>query len=178
VPSALIAQVLGSIVSEKSMLAPDKLKRKDIERIIAYKPPGLYRDGGNLLAQVTPRGSASWVFILRYRGRQRGMGLGPLSLVDAAAARKRRDELRRQVHEGADPLTAHKRARAKNLRAASKFVGGDAESQSPMAIAQLRRTLLDSTRGLARVTAFLCSPFWSMSSRVQCCRLGRRHECT
>ena len=58
--------------------------------------PGLYGDGGNLYLRVGKDGNRSWVFIYRYGGKQRELGLGragkrkgAVSLADARATAKK-----------------------------------------------------------------------------------------
>ena len=72
--------------------------------------PARYSDGGGLYLVVDASGAKRWLFIFRHGGKQREMGLGGLGAVSLADARKRRDEARRQLAEGLDPI-AEKRKR-------------------------------------------------------------------
>lgn len=68
--------------------------------------PGYYPDGGGLYLQISASGSRSWIFRFSILGRAREMGLGPLSLVSLAAARKDAAECRAMVKEKVDPIIA------------------------------------------------------------------------
>lgn len=50
--------------------------------------PGYYADGGGLYLQISASGSRSWIYRFSIAGRAREMGLGPLSVLTLAAARK------------------------------------------------------------------------------------------
>lgn len=73
------------------------------------KEPGKYGDCDGLYLVVDPGGSRHWVMIFRQGGRQREMGLGSASVVSLADARQRRDEARRLISEGRDPIAERKR---------------------------------------------------------------------
>ncbi len=68
------------------------------------KEPGRYGDGDGLYLIVDPNGSRRWLLIFRQYGKQREMGLGSASVVSLADARRRRDDARRLVSEGRDPI--------------------------------------------------------------------------
>ncbi|PTE02672.1 tyrosine-type recombinase/integrase [Pandoraea apista] len=68
--------------------------------------PGYYADGGGLYLQISASGSRSWIFKFTIGGRTREMGLGPLSTVSLAAARKTAAECRGQVKNRIDPIVA------------------------------------------------------------------------
>ena len=77
----------------------------------------MFADGDALYLQVTPRGSVSWVLFYRHRSRRRKMGLGPLRLIDVEVARQKRDEARRLLLDGQDPLAHRASRRAKKAGA-------------------------------------------------------------
>ncbi|KQQ13538.1 integrase [Methylobacterium sp. Leaf123] len=83
--------------------AVDKLNARSVATVTA---PGRYGDGGGLYLQVDPSGAKRWLLIFRSQGRQREMGLGGLGSVSLADARRRRDEARRLLAEGRDPIDA------------------------------------------------------------------------
>jgi integrase len=76
---------------------------------INQKKPGRYPDGGNLFLKIDDAGTPSWV--MRYhspvhgRVRDGGLGSAKMSLADARA---KRDEWRRLIDSGADPIDARK----------------------------------------------------------------------
>lgn len=85
--------------------AVDKLNARSVATTTA---PGRYGDGGGLYLQVDPSGTKRWLLIFRSQGRQREMGLGGLASVSLADARRRRDEARRLLAEGRDPIDARR----------------------------------------------------------------------
>ena len=76
---------------------------------------GMHADGGGLYLQVTKTVSGqpnkSWLFRYSVGGRERQMGLGPLSEIKLAAARERATECRLQRLAGIDPIEERERAR-------------------------------------------------------------------
>jgi hypothetical protein len=76
---------------------------------------GLHADGGGLCLQVTKtaagRLNKSWLYRYTVAGRERQMGLGPLSEVKLAVARQKAAECRKQRLEGIDPIEARDHAR-------------------------------------------------------------------
>lgn len=80
----------------------------------AIKTPGYHPDGDGLYLQVTQGGSRSWVYRYSASGRRREMGLGSFHDVTLAEARVARDEIKRGVTKGSDPLGERpKRARGR-----------------------------------------------------------------
>jgi integrase len=73
---------------------------------------GLYPDGAGLYLQVTETGTQSWILKFMLRGRSRQMGLGPTSLISLAEARRRRDDARRLLLDGIDPIEERRSVRA------------------------------------------------------------------
>lgn len=78
-----------------------KLSAKQVENL---KAPGRYSDGGNLYLLITPSGAKRWLFLYRWRGRLREMGLGGVTKVSLAKAREKAAEARQSLGEGKDPL--------------------------------------------------------------------------
>lgn len=80
--------------------------------IRALSAPGRYGDGRGLYLVVRPD-SKAWV--LRYRcrvtGKQRDMGLGALADVSLADARAKRNEIRRMLANGLDPIAERQASR-------------------------------------------------------------------
>jgi integrase len=71
---------------------------------------GRYADGGNLYLSISKNGGRRWVFMYRFRGRQREMGLGSASRagVSLARARELATEARAALAAGSDPLKGRK----------------------------------------------------------------------
>jgi hypothetical protein len=80
-----------------------QLNARRIERL---NKPGRYHDGKGLYLQVSPTGAKSWVYRYERDGRERMLGLGSLHDVELKAARDARDEARKQVRSGIDPIDA------------------------------------------------------------------------
>lgn len=83
---------------------------KKIERLSALAvaraiKPGLYPDGAGLYLRVGRGGSKGWVLRFMLKGDAREMGLGGLSKVNLAEARKKAADARLLLSEGKDPLT-------------------------------------------------------------------------
>ncbi len=72
---------------------------------------GMYHDGGGLYLQVSGRGAKSWIYRFMLDGRPREMGLGPLTTISLAEARKRAAECRRMRLDGIDPIEARREKR-------------------------------------------------------------------
>ena len=101
-----------------------KSNRLTVRQVQAIAKAGRYADGGNLYLQVTPSGAKSWLFIYRFAGRQREMGLGSAGrgAVPLANARDRAADAKRMLRAGVDPLKQKKAAQAAG--AAESFTFG------------------------------------------------------
>lgn len=66
-------------------------------------------DDRGLYLEVHPNGSKLWRFKYRYLGKQNRLAIGRYPDVGLAEARRRRDEARRQLDTGVDPLAERKR---------------------------------------------------------------------
>jgi hypothetical protein len=73
--------------------------------------PGRHADGGNLYLVVDKSGARRWVFLFRWEGRLREMGLGGVTSVPLAKARELAAEARALLADGVNPLE-RKRAEA------------------------------------------------------------------
>jgi integrase len=99
---------------------------RQIHRLTAVKVrhvgPGVHPDGGGLYLQVTERGR-SWLFRFTspVSGRDRWMGLGPVTTVSLAEARQAVAYCRQQVRDNIDPIKRREeereRARLTDVRA-------------------------------------------------------------
>ncbi|MEA0709485.1 tyrosine-type recombinase/integrase [Xanthomonas campestris pv. campestris] len=68
--------------------------------------PGTYFDGGLLLLRIGKNGAASWTFRHTKNGVRREVGLGSLSRVSLAVARRKADAMRAGLGEGIAPAPA------------------------------------------------------------------------
>lgn len=88
------------------------LYRLTTQTIKSATKPGILSDGGGLYVRVAPGGSKAFVFIYRWRGRRREMGLGGTDSVTLARAREKAGEARSQVADDIDPIAIRREARA------------------------------------------------------------------
>lgn len=74
--------------------------------------PGRHGDGGGLYLSVGPGGARRWVFLFRWRGKLKEMGLGSARSVSLAKARERAAGARETVAEGVNPIAARRASAA------------------------------------------------------------------
>src|SRR5262249_6184078 len=86
-----------------------KVRRLNARLVSALGKPGRYADGAGLYLVVNRGGSKQWVFLFRFGGRPREMGLGGVSAVSLAEARKLADGCRAKVAKGVNPIEARQR---------------------------------------------------------------------
>jgi len=80
---------------------------------------GQYGDGNGLYLVVDPTGAKRWRMLFRHGGRQREMGLGSANVVTLADARRKRDQVRRALAEGRDPIAERRKPDPATLQAIS-----------------------------------------------------------
>lgn len=86
------------------------------------KETGFHNDGGGLYLQVSPTLTKSWVFRYKLHGKSKWMGLGSLNAVSLADARKKAEDCRRLLADGADPMEAKNSRKAQErLKAATSM---------------------------------------------------------
>lgn len=88
----------------------DKLNARTVATV---GEPGRYSDGAGLYLIVDPGGARRWLFLYRAGSKQREMGLGSAGAVSLADARRKRDEARKLLAEGRDPIDEKRRATSK-----------------------------------------------------------------
>jgi integrase len=84
--------------------------------------PGRYADGGNLVFQVGPSGSKSWIFRYAIAGKEKVMGLGGFPVISLAKARAKAQSARELLVEGVDPLEHREAVRLKARLAAAQTI--------------------------------------------------------
>ncbi|MCW2573560.1 MAG: Phage integrase [Frankiales bacterium] len=97
-------------------MARRETNRLTVKAVESKKKPGHYADGGGLYLQVSAAGGKSWIFrytskaILTRNGKPKEaeMGLGSLADVSLSAAREKRNDYRKLLQTGIDPLAAKK----------------------------------------------------------------------
>lgn len=81
-----------------------KIDMLSAAKVKSVKKPGYYLDGRGLYLQVRGETSKSWLLKYSIDKRPRAMGLGSALDFSLAEARERRDELRKLIKRGVDPL--------------------------------------------------------------------------
>ncbi|MFN3815165.1 tyrosine-type recombinase/integrase [Brevundimonas sp.] len=74
--------------------------------------PGRHADGGGLYLVVGPGAARSWIFLFRWHGRLKEMGLGGLAGVSLAKARAKAEAARALVADGVNPIEAKREQEA------------------------------------------------------------------
>ncbi len=86
----------------------NKLTAKKVQGTLK---PGMHNDGAGLYLRVSKTGAKSWILRCRVHGVKRDIGLGGLSYVPLAEARKQATEMRTVARTGGDPLAERNRAK-------------------------------------------------------------------
>jgi integrase len=82
--------------------------------------PGRHSDGDGLYLVVDPSGAKRWLFMFRWGGKLKEMGLGGLASVSLSEAREKAGEARRVLTSGRNPIEARRAAQA-TLNAVQTF---------------------------------------------------------
>ena len=106
---------LAQPVSKRPMTTAAQVQRAGIGKHKVSGATGLY-----LRKTRDEPGGGAWVWRFWFGGKRREMGLGSLTDISLAEARKRVAELRVDRHQGANPIEARQHKRADALAAARK----------------------------------------------------------
>jgi integrase len=105
------------------------INRLSHRKVETLKAEGMHGDGGGLYLQVTKSADGtprkSWLFRYAVAGRERQMGLGPLSDVPLAEARDRASAAREMRRAGKDPIVEREALRAEASLVAAKAMSFD-----------------------------------------------------
>ena len=93
-------------------------------------------DERGLYLEVHPNGSKLWRYKYRYMGKQKRLALGRYPDVGLAEARKRRDDARRQLEAGTDPLAERKHEKLVAVFKAANTFGEIAKEYIDKQVAQ------------------------------------------
>jgi integrase len=115
--------------------------------------PGYHADGEGLYLVVDTSGARRWAFIYHSRGKRRETGLGRMGLKEA---REAADDVRRQIRNGIDPISARRNHRANTnsiptFKAMAAEVIADARSKSTNEKVQYQWELLLGPRYCASI---------------------------
>ena len=89
-------------------MAKRPTKRLDSLTIKSITKPGRHADGEGLYLVVDESGAKRWLFMFRWQGKLKEMGLGGLSAVPLAKARIKAIKAREAVADGQNPIEARK----------------------------------------------------------------------
>lgn len=78
--------------------------------VAALNKPGRHSDGSGLYLVVDPKGAKRWVFLFRWDGKLKEMGLGGISAVSLADAREKAAAARKLLDSGQNPIEVRKAA--------------------------------------------------------------------
>src|SRR5438105_14195260 len=100
-----------------------KINRLNARAVATISKRGRHADGGNLYLSISPNGGRRWVFLYRWEGRPREMGLGSAakSGVSLADARKLAQTARDHLAASLDPIKARDEYRTKHGHAVTSF---------------------------------------------------------
>lgn len=73
-------------------------------KVKSIKEPGYYLDSDGLYLQVSSSGTKSWIYRFMLENRRRDMGLGSLDTLSLADARLQRNDQKKLVKQGIDPI--------------------------------------------------------------------------
>jgi hypothetical protein len=85
-----------------------RLNRLSARTVATVKKPGRHADGGGLYLVVDKSGAKRWVFLFRFGGPLKEMGLGGLIRVNLAEARRLAEWCRTTLAKGLNPIAARK----------------------------------------------------------------------
>lgn len=89
-----------------------EVKKLSARAVTTLTKPGRHSDGDGLYLVVDPSGARRWLFMFRWQGKLKEMGLGGVSSVTLAEARDKAAGARRQLQAGISPLEAKRAAEA------------------------------------------------------------------
>src|SRR5262245_46038817 len=87
-----------------------RLNRLSARTVATVKKPGRHADGGGLYLVVDESGAKRWVFLFRFGGPHKEMGLGGLTRVSLVEARRLAEWCRATLAKGLNPIEARKSA--------------------------------------------------------------------
>lgn len=112
------------------------LKELQIRNILPTDKVTQCTDERGLYLEVHPNGSKLWRYKYRYMGKQKRLALGRYPDVGLAEARKRRDDARRQLETGTDPLAERKHEKLVAVFKAANTFGEIAKEYIDKQVAQ------------------------------------------
>ena len=90
------------------------VNRLSARTVDTLRDAGRHADGAGLYLHIDAGGSKRWVFVFQWDGARKEMGLGSRDLVSLAEARVARDEARKLVAAGKNPIEERRKSKAKS----------------------------------------------------------------
>lgn len=103
-----------------------EINKLSARSVATLRKAGRHSDGGGLYLQVSSSGAKSWLFMFRWEGKLKEMGLGGTNVVSLAEARDKAALCRQQLQAGRNPIETRRSAEA---AAAAKVTFGDFADQ-------------------------------------------------
>ena len=95
-----------------------KLSDATLRKVKPKDTPQKLADGGGLFLFVSPGGSKHWRMSYRFNGKEKVLSFGPYPLVTLREAREKRDEAKKLLLNGVDPMAQKQEAKAIAVAAA------------------------------------------------------------
>ena len=89
-----------------------EVKKLSARTVTTLSRPGRHSDGDGLYLVVDPTGARRWLYLFRWEGKLKEMGLGGVSSVSLAEARARAADARKLALSGVNPIEARRAASA------------------------------------------------------------------
>lgn len=96
------------------------VKKLSARSVATLSKPGRHSDGDGLYLVVDPTGARRWLFLFRWQGKLKEMGLGGIASTSLSDARDQAAAARRMVASGVNPIEARREAE-KERKAAKTF---------------------------------------------------------
>jgi integrase len=106
-----------------------EVNRLSARAVTTLAKAGRHADGNGLYLVVDPGGARRWLFLFRWEGKLKEMGLGGVSAVGLADARAKALEARRVLDSGRNPIEA--RREAASAKEGAKTFGEFADALLP-----------------------------------------------
>lgn len=84
------------------------VKKLSARSVTTLTKPGRHGDGDGLYLVIDPSGARRWLFLFRWQGKLKEMGLGGVSAVSLAEARDKAAAARKLLDAGTNPIQARK----------------------------------------------------------------------
>ena len=128
-------------------------------QIRAFKPapkPKKLSDGSGLWLLLTPHGSKPWRLAYRYGGKQKTLTFGSYPMIGLADAREQREEAKRTLSRGLDPMAERKASQAAEIAMREHTFSAMAVRPTSASPARRLRSTAWQVKGLPRAIDIRC----------------------